>query len=102
MAEITKTEHIKACPLCGGTNIVKDYKREEKYCANCGLIISSAITYVGLEKVDFAVPHSAPSEARNGIHTRWTRKDTKGKTSHKITNYKHNLTNKQLMKYGKK
>lgn len=102
MAEIITTEQVRTCPLCDSADLVKDYKREEIYCNNCGLIISSAVTYVGLEKIHCPVPHSAPAEARNGVHLTWTHKNEKAKTNHKITNYKHRLTNKQLMKYGKR
>ena len=57
MAEITTTEHIKVCPHCNGKELIKDYVREETYCNNCGLVISSAVTYMGLEKIYFPVPH---------------------------------------------
>lgn len=100
--EIMTTEHIRFCPSCGGTEFVKDYKREETYCNNCGLVLQSAVQYVGLEKVENVIPYSASANARQGIHMKYTHRDDMGKNPNKITSYRHNIPNWKLMKYGRR
>ena len=93
---IMTTETVRHCPNCNGTEFVKDYKREELYCNSCGLVLTSAFQYVGLEKIDNAIPFSAPSDARRGIHTRYN--STRQRSKH----YRHNIPNSKLMIKGKK
>lgn len=94
------TETVRTCPLCGGTEFVKDYKREETYCNNCGLVLQSAFQYVGLEKVENAIPFSPPSEARKGVHFRWYDKSNIGKVNNrKNTKYRHNISDRKLMRH---
>lgn len=93
---ILTEENVRHCPNCDSTSFVRDYVREETYCNGCGLVITSAVQYVGLEKVDNIVPYSAPSEARRGIHIRYG----KVKTRHK--SYRHNIPNRKLMIKGHK
>lgn len=93
---ILTEENVKHCPNCDSTSFAKDYVREETYCTSCGLVLSSAVQYVGLEKVDNAIPYSAPSEARRGIHYRWGGSPRRPKT------YRHSFTDRQLMRKGKK
>lgn len=93
---ILTEKDVKYCPICNNAGFVKDYKREEVYCNKCGLVLSSAVQYVGLEKVDNAIPYSAPSEARRGIHYRWGGSPRRPKT------YRHSFTDRQLMRKGKK
>lgn len=103
MAQIMTSEHIRQCPLCGSEDIIKDYKREETYCNKCGLVLSSAFQYVGLEKVDFEIPHSPMAEARNGVHYSWIDEEDKGKINNrKTTKYKHRIPNRKLMIKGYK
>ena len=102
VAQITTHERVRHCPLCESTDLIKDYEREETYCNNCGLIISSAIPYVGLEKIDTVIPYSAPYEARDKVHYGWVREEDKAKMNNRrTTRYKHNMTNRQLMKKGR-
>lgn len=89
-------KETKCCPICNNTEFVRDYVREETYCNNCGLVLSSAVQYCGLEKVDNVIPFSAPSEARRGVHIRYS----KIKTRHK--SYRHNIPNRKLMIKGHK
>ena len=101
MSEIITTETVRVCPNCNSNELVKDYVREEVYCNHCGLVLQSAVQYVGLEKVDNVIPYSAPAEARVGVHGRWIYDDEKGKRdSHNITNYRHSIPNYKLMKKG--
>lgn len=101
MAQITTTEHIRHCPVCNGTKFTKDYKREETYCNKCGLVISSAFQYVGLEKIQNTVPHSPAAEARHIVHYTWIYKGDKGKVNNRnITTYKHHIPDRKLMKKG--
>lgn len=87
---------VKHCPMCDNTEFVKDYKREEVYCNKCGLVLSSAVQYVGLEKVENVIPFSAPVEARRGIHTTFSR------TPKNPKNFRHNIPNRKLMIKGHK
>lgn len=87
-------DEVRHCPLCNSTSFARDYVREETYCTSCGLVITSAVQYVGLEKVENIVPFSAPSEARRGIHTRYNR------TVRNPKRYRHNIPNKRLMVKG--
>ena len=89
-------ERVRHCPLCNNDEFVKDFKRDELYCNKCGLVLQSAVQWVGLEKIDNEIPYSPPYDARRGIHTRYnsTRRRTK--------NYRHNISDKDLMKKGKK
>lgn len=89
-------KETKCCPICNNTEFVRDYVREETYCNHCGLVLSSAFQYVGLEKVDNVIPFSAPVEARRGVHIRYN----KFKTRHK--SYRHNIPNRKLMIKGHK
>lgn len=89
-------KETKCCPICNNTEFVRDYVREETYCNKCGLVLSSAVQYCGLEKVDNVIPFSAPSEARRGVHIRYS----KIKTRHK--SYRHNIPNRKLMIKGHK
>ena len=93
---IMTTESVKCCPLCGNSEFVKDYVREEVYCNKCGLVLQSAFQYVGLEKIENVIPFSAPSEARKGVHTRYRKAPVKPK------NYRHNIPNRKLMVKGHK
>ena len=94
------TETVRTCPQCGNTTFVKDYKREELYCNKCGLVLQSAVQYVGLEKIDNIIPYSAPSEARKGVHIRWYDKDNIGKVNNrKSTKYRHNFSDRKLMRH---
>lgn len=97
------SEHLKVCPICGGDEFVKDYKREELYCNSCGLVLQSAVQYCGLEKIDNIVPYSAPSSARNGIHFTYKSRQDYGKSSvsQNTTNYRHSIPNKYLMRFRK-
>lgn len=70
-----------ACPQCKATDIGYDSHRAEIYCRNCGLIISSP--------TGGAIPYDF-SEAR-------TASNPPGDTE--ITNYKHTITNRQLMRH---
>lgn len=102
MAQITTHERIRECPLCESKDIKVDYEREETYCNNCGLIISSAIQYVGLDKIDTPMPYSPPYEARNKVHYSWVEEEDKAKMNNRrTTRYKHNMTNRQLMRKGR-
>ncbi|MCS7363924.1 MAG: transcription initiation factor IIB [archaeon GB-1867-035] len=38
-----KVQIIKECPECGSTNIIRDYKRGELVCADCGLVVTEKI-----------------------------------------------------------
>jgi hypothetical protein len=89
-------KETKCCPICNNTEFVRDYVREETYCNKCGLVLSSAVQYCGLEKVDNVIPFSAPVEARRGVHIRYN----KFKTRHK--SYRHNIPNRKLMIKGHK
>ena len=89
-------KETKCCPICNNTEFVRDYVREETYCNHCGLVLSSAVQYCGLEKVDNVIPFSAPVEARRGVHIRYN----KFKTRHK--SYRHNIPNRKLMIKGHK
>lgn len=89
-------KETKCCPICNNTEFVRDYVREETYCNKCGLVLSSAVQYCGLEKVDNVIPFSAPVEARRGVHIRYS----KIKTRHK--SYRHNIPNRKLMIKGHK
>ena len=93
---VMTTETVRYCPNCNGTEFVRDYVREETYCKECGLVLSSAFQYVGLEKVENVIPFSAPSEARRGVHIRYS----KVKSRHK--SYRHNIPNRKLMIKGHK
>lgn len=95
------TEHTRVCPLCHGEELVKDYKREETYCNDCGLVLTSAFQYVGLEKVDNIVPFSAPASARKGIHTNHRHRNELGKNPRHIKNYRHSIPNSKLMIKGR-
>ena len=96
------SEYIRSCPHCGGEDFVKDYKREETYCNNCGLVLQSAFQYIGLEKITNIVPFSAPAESRSGIHMRWYDKGNKGKVNNRNhTRYTHNISDRKLMRYGR-
>lgn len=99
---ITTTEHIRFCPFCNGKDLVKDYKRDELYCHNCGVVLTNPYPYVGLEKVESIVPHSAPHNVRSGIHFNYVHKDQLGRFDNRnTTSYRHNLPNWQLMKRGR-
>lgn len=93
---ILTEDKIRCCPICDSSEFVRDYTREETYCKNCGLVLTSAFQYVGLEKIDNVIPYSAPSDARRGVHIRYSRI----KTRHK--NYRHNIPNRKLMIKGHK
>lgn len=93
---ILTEDDVKCCPLCNSTSFAKDYVREETYCTNCGLVLSSAVQYVGLEKVDNVIPHSAPAEARRGVHYRW------GGSPRRPKSYRHNISDRKLMRKGVK
>lgn len=96
------SEYVKSCPHCGCNDFVKDYKREETYCRECGLVLQSAFQYVGLERIDNTIPFSAPAEARNGVHRRWYAKSDKGKMNNRNnTRYYHNISDRKLMRYGR-
>ena len=98
MGQIMTSHHLRACPQCNGTEFVKDYKRSETYCNTCGLVITSAVQYVGLEKISNVVPFSAPTEARNTINHNWLKREDRGRVDNKdTTNYRHRYTNRQLM-----
>lgn len=91
-------EYVKSCPHCGCTDFVKDYKREETYCKECGLVLQSAFQYVGLEKISNTITFSPPSEARDGVHMRWHTKSNNGKVNNrKNTKYYHNISDRKLM-----
>lgn len=95
------TETVRHCPHCGNTIFTKDYKREETYCNKCGLVLQSAFQYMGLEKVENVIPFSAPSEARDGVHLRWHTRQEWGKVNNrKNTVYRHNISDRKLMKFG--
>lgn len=103
MAQIVTTTHVRHCPVCNGTEFRKDYVREETYCNNCGLVLSSAFQYVGLEKVDNVIPFSPPAEARKFVHYKWIDNKDKGKANDReITNYQHRIPNRRLMIKGHK
>lgn len=94
---------VRTCPNCDSANLRKDYRREETYCASCGLVLSSAFQYVGLEKVDNIVPFSAPASARAGIHKRHIHPDQIGKYANQnSTKYTHNIPNRKLMRHGRR
>lgn len=93
---ILTEKEIKCCPVCNNTEFVRDYVHEETYCNKCGLVLSSAVQYCGLEKVDNVIPFSAPVEARRGVHIRYS----KIKTRHK--SYRHNIPDRKLMIKGHK
>lgn len=42
-------EKTQECPGCGSKNIVRDYKRAEIFCADCGLVITEDIVDFGPE-----------------------------------------------------
>lgn len=74
-------EEKYSCPICNSREIRFDSARSEIYCSNCGLVISSPLG--GVLPYDFSEVRTVP------------------KTEEKsITNFKHNLTNRQLMKIG--
>lgn len=103
MAEITTTHTVRSCPQCGASDFIRDYKREETYCNNCGLVLSSAFQYMGLSKIENVIPFSAPSEARHKVHYSWIYKEDKGKTNNRnVTNFKHRIPNSKLMIKGHK
>ena len=102
MAQITTHERVRCCPLCESTDLVRDYEREETYCNNCGLIISSAVQYVGGQKFETPQPHSPSYSARKGVHYNFVEEEDKAKLNNRrTTRYKHNMTNRQLMKKGR-
>lgn len=97
---VITTETVRSCPHCGNTTFIKDYKREELYCNECGLVLQSAVQYVGLEKTENVIPYSAPSEARDGVHLRWHRKSSDGKANNRNNvRYRHNISDRKLMRY---
>lgn len=103
MAQITTHENLRHCPLCNGTDFKKDYRREETYCNTCGLVLSSAFQYVGLEKIDFEIPHSPAAEARHKVHYNWIYDEDKGKVNNRnTTSYKHHIPDRKLMRKGHK
>ena len=90
-------EIITTCPLCESKDLVKDYEREEIYCNNCGLILSDTIL-----TNHHIIPHSPSAEARNGVHKTWIRHEDKGRYNNsETTNYRHNMSNEELMKWGR-
>lgn len=93
---ILTEENVRHCPNCNGSNFIRDYVREETYCSECGLVLSSAVQYVGLCKVENAIPFSAPSEARRGVHMRYSRVSLHPKS------FRHNIPNRKLMIKGHK
>ena len=96
---ILTSDYVKVCPVCGNDDFRKDYKREELYCNKCGLVLQSAVQYVGLEKIDNVIPYSAPSEARVGVHLKLLDKSMLGRVNNrKSTRYKHNIPNWKLMR----
>jgi len=40
---------VKKCPICTGTNLVRDYERGEVICGDCGFVISEHIADTGPE-----------------------------------------------------
>jgi len=98
---IMTSEYVRSCPQCGSQDFVKDYKREETYCNECGLVLQSAFQYMGLEKITNVIPFSAPAQARNGVHMRWHNKEDKGNSNNR-TRYKHNISDNKLMRYGRR
>jgi len=95
---VITTETVRKCPLCDNEVFIRDYEREETYCNKCGLVLSSAVQYIGLEKIDNIIPYSAPVD---GSAKRWIHKGDKGKFNNKgITRYKHNIPNHKLMRKG--
>lgn len=86
------------CPNCKSDNFIKDYPHEEIYCKDCGLVLSEPSL-----NTNNIIPHSPPFDARNGIHTRYIRHTSKGSAvrSSKVTRYRHNLSDKELMKKGR-
>ena len=100
---ILTDDNVRSCPNCNSTELVKDYKRDELYCAECGLVLTSSFQNVGLEKIDNVIPFSAPASARSGIHTRYVHSDEKGKISKPNgTKYKHNIPDWKLMRFGRR
>ena len=96
MVEVTTNHHIQECPLCGGKELIQDYKREEIYCNNCGLILSDT----ELNK-HHTIPHSPSAEARNNVHVRWVEDEKKGNINpHDITRFHHNMSDEQIMRWG--
>ena len=99
MAEIMTSHHIKDCPICGGTEFMQDLEREEIYCNNCGLVLSTSHSWnEGLKTI---IPHSPMAEARNGVHYDWIDFNDVGRLNNRdTTNYRHKHSNKQLMRKG--
>lgn len=93
---------VTLCPNCNGNDLRKDYKREELYCNSCGLVLSSAVQYVGLTKIQNIVPYSVPMEVRDGVQIRWHRKEDLGKTDPmEITRHRHNMSDDMIMRKGR-
>lgn len=93
---ILTEDKVKCCPICGSTDFVRDYVREETYCKECGLVLTSAFQYMGLEKIENVIPYSAPSDARRGVHIRYSKIPSRHKS------YRHNIPNRKLMIKGHK
>ena len=103
MKQVTTTETVRQCPYCSNNEFTTDYKREETYCTHCGLVLTNAFQYVGLEKVHNTIPYSAPAMARDKVHHQWTHNEDRGKRDNRrTTTYKHNIPNWKLMLKGKK
>lgn len=76
-------EEEYSCPLCNSKEIRLDAARSEIFCTNCGLVISSPSG--GVLPYDFSeVKHMPKIQEKS------------------ITNFRHTLTNRQLMKIGLK
>ena len=42
-------ETVKECPECGSKNLIRDYKKAELFCGDCGLVIAENIVDLGPE-----------------------------------------------------
>ena len=74
-------EEEYSCPNCSSREIQFDGVRSEIFCSKCGLVISSPSG--GVLPYDFSEVKHVPKVQEKSI-----------------TNFRHNLTNKQLMKIG--
>lgn len=89
---------VTVCPVCKSNDLVKDYSHEEIYCKDCGLVLSEPTL-----DANNIIPFSPSFNARNGIHSRYRRQGIQGSElrSYRVTRYRHNISDKELMKKGR-
>lgn len=69
-----KIEYIRKCPECSSNNIVRDYRRAELVCQDCGLVIHEELADQGPEWRAFD-SEQRQKRARTGPPTKYTLHD---------------------------